>query len=77
MPVPRPLTEKQRLRTGCIWIRDAAEKVGKGQTFGDRIGIVINRILIGDSPLFQKRDAMHKLALSNRSQLVLQDRKLR
>jgi small subunit ribosomal protein S7 len=72
---PIPLTIRQRQRVGIEWIVNEAKKQKK-HPFGVRIGIELISILNDTSTLIQKKIQVHKHALSNRSNLILTDRKM-
>lgn len=74
---PKPLSQRQRMRLACVWVGQLASKNTCKQPLGLRIAGVVKGVLDGTSPLIQKRDGVHKQALANRSNLVLQDRKAR
>ena len=68
--VPRPLRIRQRRRVAMVWIRDAADKrnmwqLGKG-TRAHLIAQEIIAIVEGKSRLWEKRAALHKVAMTNR-----------
>jgi small subunit ribosomal protein S7 len=73
---PIPLTEKQRNRIAFEWILQEAQKSRKAD-IGTRIGMELVSILDKTSNLLQKKVQVHKQALANRSNLILQDRKIR
>jgi small subunit ribosomal protein S7 len=84
---PTPMTDLQRRRQGILWIVDstrsagsrraAASAGGKRLTFGQRLGQELIAIVRGESGSISKRVQLHKQALSNRSNLILADRKRR
>ncbi|KAJ3341043.1 hypothetical protein HDU83_006814 [Entophlyctis luteolus] len=74
---PTPLTERQRTRTGIVWIAQAANSSNSKIPGGVRIGKEIIDVLNGTSSVLQKRLQVHKTALLNRSNVVLTDRRLR
>jgi small subunit ribosomal protein S7 len=68
--VPRPLRVRQRRRVAIAWIRDAADKknvrqLGR-QTRAHLIAQEIIAVVEGRSKLWEKRAALHKVAMSNR-----------
>jgi small subunit ribosomal protein S7 len=73
---PIPLTDRQRQRVGIQWVVKEAEKSRK-HPFGVRLGMELCAILDGTSVLLNRKTQVHKQALSNRSNLILQDRKIR
>ncbi|OAJ35975.1 hypothetical protein BDV3_000641 [Batrachochytrium dendrobatidis] len=76
VPTPFPLTDRQRNRTGILWIRDAALNGRSSQAAGVRIGKELLAILENKGAVLQKREQVHKLALANRSNVIMTDRKL-
>ncbi|KAJ3184119.1 hypothetical protein HDU85_001970 [Gaertneriomyces sp. JEL0708] len=72
---PTPLLPRQRRRLGILWIVDAASS--KRGDFGERIGREILAVMDGTSSALQKRMNLHKQALSNRSNVIMRDRKRR
>ncbi|KAJ3344751.1 hypothetical protein HDU83_004773 [Entophlyctis luteolus] len=74
---PTPLTERQRTRTGIVWIAQAANSSNSKIPAGVRIGKEIIDVLNGTSSVLQKRLQLHKTALLNRSNVVLTDRRMR
>ncbi|KAJ3292337.1 hypothetical protein HK104_005360 [Borealophlyctis nickersoniae] len=79
MQVPVPLNERQRRRQAIMWILAAATPKGdsRGPKFGERIGTQVLNVLAGKSTALQKQLQVHKLALANRSNVVLKDRVIR
>ncbi|KAL7409962.1 ribosomal protein S7 domain-containing protein [Mrakia frigida] len=66
--MPIPLTERQRVRTGIMWIIQAADK--RPMTSVDkRIAAEVLAVLSGDSPVLKRLDERHKVAMVNRSNL--------
>ncbi|KAJ3175488.1 hypothetical protein HDU87_006151 [Geranomyces variabilis] len=74
---PTPLSERQRRRFGILWIVEAASGVKVGLTFGQRIGAEVLAIMKDESAALQKRTNIHKQALSNRSNILMVDRRMR
>ncbi|KAJ3011008.1 hypothetical protein HKX48_007073 [Thoreauomyces humboldtii] len=74
---PTPLNERQRRRFGILWIVDAAAGTKVGTTFGQRIGAEVLAIMDDKSTALLKRTNLHKQALSNRSNILMADRKMR
>ncbi|KAJ1344568.1 hypothetical protein BSLG_000092 [Batrachochytrium salamandrivorans] len=77
IPTPVPLTDRQRYRTGILWIRDAALKGRNPLSAGERIGREVLAIMADKSIVLQKREQVHKLALANRSNIIMTSRKMR
>ena len=78
LQVPSPLGLRQRRRTAVMWILDAASKrrnrgSGKGM-FAQRIAEELVSVVEGRSGVWQRRDAIHKLAVSARANLNLRRR---
>ncbi|KAI8903846.1 ribosomal protein S7 domain-containing protein [Gorgonomyces haynaldii] len=71
---PQPLNERQRFRIGGVWMIEAANKASKRVDFGTRLAHQVLQVFKGESSLFQTKEQMHKLALANRSSMVLRDR---
>ena len=67
MPVPIPLSEKGRRRRAINWILEASDKRTGEKSFSVRFAQEIASVLDGTSSAYQKKDALHKLALTNRS----------
>ncbi|KAI8592150.1 ribosomal protein S7 domain-containing protein [Geranomyces variabilis] len=74
---PTPLSARQRRRFGILWIVEAASGVKVGLTFGQRIGAEVLAIMKDESAALQKRTNIHKQALSNRSNILMVDRRMR
>ncbi|KAJ3319200.1 hypothetical protein HDV06_006640 [Boothiomyces sp. JEL0866] len=74
--LPKPLTPRQRKRIGIQWISDQASSRKGNSDFGTRIGQEIIAIINNESQLLAKKENVHKQAVANRSNLVLQDRRL-
>nr|KAJ3423138.1 hypothetical protein HK105_001838 [Polyrhizophydium stewartii] len=77
IPTPRPLKDRQRFRTGILWTCEVALKGKSPVPAGERIGRELIAIMEGKSPALAKREQVHKLALANRSNVVMADRKLK
>ncbi|TPX33487.1 hypothetical protein SmJEL517_g03638 [Synchytrium microbalum] len=73
---PRPISEHVRRRTGILWIVQAAKSRGKGKPFPERFGNEVLAVLSGESSALQKKLNLHKMALANRSNVIMQDRKI-
>ncbi|KAI8919035.1 ribosomal protein S7 domain-containing protein [Powellomyces hirtus] len=74
---PTPLNERQRRRFGILWIVEAASGSKQGTSFGQRIGMEVLAILEDKSAALLKRTNIHKQALSNRSNILMVERKMR
>lgn len=73
LQIPAPLGLRQRRRTAFSWILDAAEKRksrGSGRLmFPTKVAEELVAIIEGRSAIWQRRDAVHKLGTSARSNL--------
>lgn len=67
MPVPIPLSEKGRRRRAINWILEASQKRTGEKSFSARFAQELAAVLDGTSAAFQKKDAIHRLALVNRA----------
>lgn len=76
--IPRPLTDKRKRRTAIMWILESC-KGGKKDVrpFHVRFGTEIFRVIKGESGALGKREQLHKLALANRSNVIMFDRRKR
>lgn len=74
---PVPLTEKQKTRQGILWLIDAASQGQGARSFGTALGAEVLGVLNGQSGALTKRMQAHKNALSNRSNVVMRDRRAR
>jgi len=72
---PMPLSEKGRRRQAIVWIRDAAAK--RRASFPVRFATEIIGVLNGKSGALDKKLETHKLALDNRSAVVVRERPIR
>lgn len=70
---PTPLTPKQSARTAMMWIIQAA-RAKKGMQFSDALAAEIKSVLSGKSDALNKKMNVHKLALQNKSNIILKDR---
>ncbi|BFZ57119.1 hypothetical protein PYCC9005_004169 [Savitreella phatthalungensis] len=66
VPVPIPLNEKGRRRKAITWILESADK-RSDKRFPVRFAQEISAVLDGTSQVFQKKEAVHKMALLNRA----------
>jgi ribosomal protein S7 len=71
---PTPMREGKRIRTAIKWIIEASDKQ-KG-LLPERLASEIMGILHNDSAVLQKKDSVHKMALANKSNLHMTDRKV-
>jgi len=80
LPIPSPLTIRQRRRVAFMWIIDSASKKfnrisGKG-TFAYRLADEIVAVVEGKSALWDRRTNLHKQGVAARSN-VSSNRRLR
>ena len=73
LPIPFPLSVRQRRRTAMMWIIDTAAKrpskgSGRGQ-FAQRVAEEIVSVVEGKSGAWEKRALAHKMATANRMNL--------
>ncbi|KAI8808447.1 ribosomal protein S7 domain-containing protein [Cladochytrium replicatum] len=68
---PRPLFSRQRRRTAILWILDAAKAKGGKTPFGARLGKELIAVMKGESSVLAKKHQLHKIALANRSNIVM------
>jgi len=66
MPIPVPLNRRQRRRTAIQWILAAAES-RREQRFADRIARELINVAEGRSSAWERRQRVHKLAISARA----------
>lgn len=75
LQIPVPLGQRQRRRTAIQWILAAAEKrrnVGSGKgSLAQRIAQEVIAVVEGRSAIWDKRNAIHKLGISARANIVL------
>ena len=73
LQLPTPMNVRQRRRQAFMWILDAVEKKqnrGSGRdTFAHRVAAELISVVEGKSSIWTKRDAIHKLATTARSNL--------
>lgn len=73
LQIPVPLGLRQRRRQAFMWILDAVEKKqnrGSGRdTFPHRVAAELISVVEGKSTIWRKRDEVHKLATTARSNL--------
>ena len=73
LQIPVPLAERQRRRQAFMWVLDAVKKKqnrGSGRdTFAHRVAAELISVVEGKSSIWTKRDAIHKLATTARSNL--------
>lgn len=70
LQLPVPLRVKQRRRTAIKWILQSAES-GKDIKLADRVAREIIKVATGQSSAWDKRQAVHKLAVVARSNIRL------
>lgn len=66
MPIPVPLTQRQRRRTAIQWILAAAEN-RRELALADRVAKEIINVAEGRSGAWERRQRVHKLAISARA----------
>lgn len=75
LQIPVPLGQRQRRRAAIEWIMGAASKrrnVGSGKgSFAQRIAQELVAVIEGRSSIWDKRNAIHKLGVAARSNIVL------
>ncbi|KAK6073915.1 30s ribosomal protein s7 [Seiridium cupressi] len=73
LEVPEPLTIRQRRRTAMLWILDVVNKKksrGSGRTqFAARMAEELVAVVEGRSPVWDKRQIIHKLSTASRANL--------
>jgi small subunit ribosomal protein S7 len=72
IPVPRSLTERQRVWKAIKGIAAESEKQ-KDKKFGVRLGMEVAAVLNGVSGVLRKKEEAHKVATANRSNLPRTD----
>ena len=77
--IPVPLSKRQRRRTAIEWILGAASKrrnVGSGKnSLGQRVAQEMISVIEGKSGVWEKRNAIHKLGVAARANIVLPKRR--
>lgn len=75
LQIPVPLGQRQRRRTAVEWILSAASKrrnMGSGKgSFAHRVATEIIGVVEGRSTVWDRRNAIHKLGVSARANIVL------
>lgn len=75
LQIPVPLHQRQRRRTAIEWIMANASKrrnVGSGKgSFAQRIAQELIAVVEGRSSVWDRRNALHKLGVAARSNIVL------
>lgn len=75
LQIPIPLGQRQRRRAAIEWIITAASKrrnVGSGKnSFAQRIAQEMIAVVQGTSGIWEKRNAIHKLGVGARANIVL------
>lgn len=74
VPYPEPLNQRQSRRIAIDWISTQTKKT-KRPGLGIRIGNELLAVLDDTTTLMAKRESMHKQAVSNRSNVIVGDRK--
>jgi small subunit ribosomal protein S7 len=79
LQIPVPLSQRQRRRTAIQWILGAASKrrtVGSGKnSLGQRVAQEMISVIEGKSGVWDRRNAVHKLGVAARSNIVLPRRR--
>ncbi|KAI5294616.1 hypothetical protein KEM52_003605 [Ascosphaera acerosa] len=70
LPVPRPLNSRQRRRTAIAWILDASAK-RRDYALPKRVAEEIIAVVEGRSGIWQKRDMLHKMGITARTNMSL------
>lgn len=75
LQIPVPLSKRQRRRTAIEWILGAASKrrnIGSGKnSLGQRVAQEMISVIEGKSGCWDRRNAIHKLGVAARSNIVL------
>lgn len=75
LQLPLPLGQRQRRRTAVQWILTAASRrrnMGSGKgSFAQRVASEIIAVVEGRSTVWERRNAIHKLGVSARANIVL------
>ncbi|KAF8755638.1 Ribosomal protein S7p/S5e [Rhizoctonia solani] len=66
LPTPRPLTERQRTRTGILAIFKASDKRPEKHVW-ERVGRECINVLRGESDAIKKLEEVHRFAMANRA----------
>jgi|SRR5690242_6349410 len=79
LQIPVPLTKRQRRRTAIQWILGAASKrrnMGSGKnSLGQRVALELINVIEGKSAIWDRRNAVHKLGVAARANIVLPKRR--
>lgn len=79
LQIPVPLSQRQRRRTAIQWILGAASKrrnLGSGKnSLGQRVAQEMISVIEGKSAIWDRRNAVHKLGVAARSNIVLPRRR--
>lgn len=79
LQIPVPLTKRQRRRTAIQWILAAASKrrnMGSGKnSLGQRVALELINVIEGKSAIWDRRNAVHKLGVAARANIVLPKRR--
>ena len=76
LQTPIPLNQRQRQRTGILWILQAASANKSKIPFGQKLGLELQGILEGKSAVLDKKRALYQQALANKSNIVMMDRRV-
>ncbi|CAG8476869.1 2184_t:CDS:1 [Cetraspora pellucida] len=68
--IPKPLNERQRNHKAIKWILEASDKK-PGKKFSIRLANEFLAVINGQSLALQKKEQLHKLALTNRQNLPI------
>jgi len=75
LQIPVPLSQRQRRRASIEWIIGAASKkknLGSGKSnFAQRIAQELIAVVQGTSSILERRNAIHKLGVAARANIVL------
>lgn len=74
VPMPVPLSVRQRRRTAIMWILGAADKRKDGQ-WAMRVANELTSIAEGRSGTWEKREQVHKIGVAGRTNLQLAARR--
>ncbi|KAJ4984157.1 37S ribosomal protein S7, mitochondrial [Stagonosporopsis vannaccii] len=79
LQIPVPLSKRQRRRTAIQWILGAASKrrnFGSGKnSLGQRVALEVINVIEGKSAIWDRRNAVHKLGVAARANIVLPKRR--
>lgn len=70
LQIPQPLNLRQRRRTAIMWLVEAASKKKGGTSgFAKRLAEEVVAVVEGRSSAWEKRNAVHRLAVGGRANL--------